>query len=410
VSSAPHVALAVAVICAWAFVAGTAAARLGQPRVIGEIAAGIMLGPTLLGAQLPGLQRSLFPADLVGKLDTLARLGVILFVFFVGVEFAAALSHIRWRLIGSLALGSFVIPLLLGIALAFPLFSRLGGTSAPHTAFVLFFGVAVSITAFPVLAAILEEVGLSSHALGRLALGTAAVTDVAAWCFLALAAAEAGSGDTSRAAERLLAAAVLATGVLVILRPLLRLGFHALPPTVVRFAYPTAGVALAIGLASATDRIGVSFLLGALLAGIALGAQPGRSSRSLGQIRLLNRALLLPIFFAATGLRFDLASAGSAELFAAGAVVLAVGTLGKLGAVSLVARAGGLAWRESVGLGFLLNTKGLTEIVVLRIGYDLGLISRDALGVLIVVALVATVAAVPALRLLGLVPLEASEH
>ena len=405
-SSVPHVALAVAVICAWAFVAGTAAARLGQPRVIGEIAAGIMLGPTLFGALFPDLQHSLFPAGLVGKLDTLARLGVILFVFFVGVEFAPALAHIRWKLIGSLVLGSFAVPLLLGIAVAFPLFSRLGGATAPHTAFVLFLGVAVSITALPVLAAILEDVGLSSQALGRLALGTAAVTDVAAWCFLALAAAAAGTGNASGAAERLFATSALAIGVLVIVRPLLRHCFDALPPTVVHFAYPVGGVALAIGLASATDHIGVSVLPGALLAGIALGRQPGRGSRSLGQLRLLNRALLLPIFFAATGLRIDLGSAGTAELFAAGALVLAVGTLGKVGAVSVVARAGGLAWRESLGLGFLLNTKGLTEIVVLRIGYDLGLISRDALGVLIVVALVATVAAVPALRLLRLVPLK----
>ena len=175
-----------------------------------------------------------------------------------------------------------------------------------------------------------------------------------------------------------------------------------------RFLYPVAGVALAIGLASATEHIGVSVLPGAFLAGLAVGAPPEASARSLEQVRALNRILLLPIFFVATGLLIDLGSSGSADLIGAGLLVLAVGTVGKVGGVSLVARRGGLAWRDSFGLGFLLNTKGLTEIVVLRIGYDLGLISRDALGVLIVVALVTTAAAVPALHRLGVVPVRAS--
>jgi Kef-type K+ transport system membrane component KefB len=388
-------------VCAYG--GGAVAARLHQPRVIGEIAAGIALGPTLFGALFPDAFDSLFPLDIADRLDDLARLGVILFVFFVAVEFASPRLQIRWRLIGSLAVVSFVIPLLLGMALAFPLFSRLGGDSAPRAAFVLFFGVAFSITAIPVLASILEEVGLLSQPLGRLALGTAAVTDVAAWCFLALAAANAGVGSASSAAERLLETVVLAGVVLLFARPLLRWLFHALMARVVRFVYPVVGVALAVGLATLTDQIGVSVLPGAFLAGLALGAPPGLSAHPIERIRALNRLLLLPIFFVATGLLIDLGSSRSANLIVAGLLVLAVGTLGKVGPVSLVARRGGLAWRDSFGLGVLLNTKGLTEIVVLRIGYDLGLISRDALGVLIVVALVTTAAAVPVLRRLQVV-------
>ncbi len=403
-SSAPHVALAVAVICAWAFVVGTMSARLGQPRVIGEIAAGIVLGPTLLGALFPGLFHSLFATDLTGKLNSLARLGVILFVFFVGVEFEPALSRVRWRLIGSLVAASFVVPLLLGIAIAFPLYSRFEGTTPKHGAFVLFLGVALSITAFPVLAAILDDVGLTLRPLGQLALGTAAVTDVAAWCVLALVAADAGSGHSSAAAERLLATAGLAAGMLLVVRPLLRRCYRALPEGIMSVVYPVGGVALAIALATATERIGVSVVFGALLAGITLGARPGKSPRPLEQVRVLNRALLLPVFFAATGLRINLGSSGSVHLLGAGALVLAVVTLGKVGGVSLVARAGRLTWRDSCGLGALLNSKGLTEIVVLVTGYDLGLISRDALGILILVALVTTAATVPSLRLLGLVP------
>jgi len=197
-SSAPRLALALVVICACALAAGRLGARLGQPRVIGEIAAGIALGPSLLGALSPRLLHALFPADLLGKLDALANVGVILFVFLVGVEFDREAARGRWRLIGSLAGANFVVPLLLGVAIAFPLFSRLGGPTAPRGAFVIFLGVAVAITAFPVLAAILDELGLSAQPLGRLALAAAALTDVAAWSLLAFAAAEAGSGQRSR--------------------------------------------------------------------------------------------------------------------------------------------------------------------------------------------------------------------
>jgi Kef-type K+ transport system membrane component KefB len=404
VSWVPHLALAVAVVCGCAFLAGRSVARLGQPRVIGEIAAGILLGPTLLGAVWPGAFQWLFPHEILHSLRSLARLGVILFVFFVGLEFASALAHIRWRVVGALVVGSFAVPLLLGTAIAFPLFDRLGGDGASRTAFVLFFGVALSITAVPVLASILEDVGLLTRPLGRLAFATAAVTDVAAWCFLALAAAKAGDGNTSTAFTRLLETAALAAGVLVIGRPLLRRCFRLLPRALVRIVYPVAGVALAIGLADLTQHIGVSVLFGALLAGLALGPELPAASRLLGQIRLVNRYLLLPIFFVATGLLIDLGSAGSVHLLWAGALVLAVASLGKIGGVFIAARASGLPVAESLGLGFLLNTKGLTEIVVLRIGYDLGLISHDALGVLIVVALVATAAAVPVIRALGLVP------
>jgi Kef-type K+ transport system membrane component KefB len=402
-SSAPRLLLALAVICGCAFVAGAAARRLGQPRVIGEIAAGIALGPSLLGWLAPGVFDFLFPHVPAGKLDGLAKLGVVLFVFFVGVEFETALQRVRWKLIGSIVGGSLLVPLLLGVAVAFPLFSRFEGETANRGAFVLFIGVAVSITALPVLAAILQDVGLSSQPLGVLALGCAVITDVAAWCLLALVAAETGSGGSGRAGERLLAATALAVGALVVLRPLVRRLLAALPDAAGRVAHPLVAVALACGLAAATDRIGVSVIFGAFLAGLAFGGRPATRGRSLEQIRVLNRFLLLPVFFAATGLRVDLHSGRSAHLVAAGALVLAVAAAGKVGGVSLAARAGGLAWRDSLGLGFLLNTKGLTEIVVLRLGYDLGLISRDALGVLIVVALVTTAAAVPALQLIGIV-------
>jgi Kef-type K+ transport system membrane component KefB len=402
-SSLPRLGLAAAVICGCALVAGTASRRLAQPRVLGEIAAGLALGPSLLGRLLPGVAHFLFPPELSGKLDALAKLGVVLFIFFVGAEFRSALPRVRWRLVASIVGGSLVVPLLVGIGLAFPLFSQLHGETANHGAFVLFFGVATSITALPVLAAILDDLGLSAQRIGILALGCAVVTDVAAWCLLAVVTAETGSGGTGPIVGRLLGAAALAAGVLLVGTSLLRRCLAALPDRIAGVAYPLLAAGLALGLATATEHIGVSVIFGAFIAGLAFGGQAATRGRSLEQVRVLNRFLLLPIFFAAMGLRVDLRAGTSARLLAAGALVLAVATAAKLGGVSLAARAGGLGWRDSVALGFLLNTRGITEVVVLRVGYDHGLLSRDALGVLIVVALVATAATVPALRLLGVV-------
>jgi Kef-type K+ transport system membrane component KefB len=401
--SLPRLALALAVICACAFAAGRLSLRLGQPRVIGEIAAGLLLGPTLLGWVLPGVSDFLLPAELGPHLDALAKLGVILFVFFVGVEFQSTLLRGRGRLFGSVASASLFAPLVLGIAVAVPLYSELGGADAGRGAFALFLGVAVSITALPVLATILEDIGLAGKPLGVLAIACAVVTDLSAWCLLAIVAADAGNGGAGRAGVRLAAAAAIGTGALLVVRPLVRRLLDALPPRAVTAGYLVVAVALALLLAWATDSIGVSVIFGSFLAGLAFGGRRAVRERALGDLRALNRVLLLPVFFVATGLRVDLHSDLTAGLAAAGLAVLAVATAAKVGGVSGAARWAGLARRDSLGLGFLLNTKGLTEIVVLRLGYDLGVISRGALGILIVVALVTTAAAVPALRALGLV-------
>jgi Kef-type K+ transport system membrane component KefB len=405
--TAPHLLLAVVVVCAAAYAAGAAMAMLGQPRAIGEIAAGILLGPTLLGAVAPGAFSFLFHGSMLPDLNWLARLGVIFFVFFIGAEFETELVRTRWRLVGSLAAGSLFVPLVLGIALGFPLCERLSVDSAHRGAFVLFLGVSTAITAFPVLAAILEAVGLVDQPIGRLALGTAALTDVAAWCLLALVAAAAGSGNDTTAAERLLGALGIAAAALVVLRPIWRWALRAVPLPVARVARPVGGLALAVGLASATEHVGVTVIFGSLIAGVAFGPEPGETGGSLERFKWLNRIALLPIFFAATGLRIDLRSSGSAMLIAAGAAVLLVGSAGKLAGVCAAARAWALPWRESVSLGILLNTKGLTELVVLRLGYDLGLLSQNAFGVLVVAALLSTAATVPALALTGAIPARA---
>jgi Kef-type K+ transport system membrane component KefB len=403
-SSLLRLALSVAVVCACAFAAGTLSRRLGQPRVIGEIAAGILLGPTLLGWLLPGVFAFLFPAGLRHDLHDLARLGVILFVFYVGLEFQAALGGVRWRLAASVVAGSLLVPLVLGAAVALPLYPQLGGDAVSRGAFALFLAVAVSITAVPVLATILDDLDLTRRPLGVLAIGCAVATDLAAWCLLAVVAAQTGSSGADRAWLRLLLGAAVAAGAILVVRPLLRRLLAAATPRARAVATPVLAVGLAVGLASATDHAGVSVVFGAFVAGLAFDAGAAAQERSLGAVRVVNRYLLLPIFFVATGLSVDLHGNRGTGLWAAGALVLAVATAGKVGGVSLAGRTGGLGWRDALGLGALLNTKGLTEIVVLDLGYQLGVISQGALGVLIVVALVTTAAAAPAVRRIGLGP------
>jgi len=296
------------------------------------------------------------------------------------------------------------LPVIAGVAIAFPLYAHLAGPDAGHTAFALFVGVAAGTTALPVLAAILDDLGLSATALGRLSLGAAAVTDIGAWSLLALVAASAGHGGASQAALRVGGAACLALVVLGVVRPLFRRVLAAVPAGASGVVQTVVGIGLAIALATATEHIGVSVVLGALLAGAAIGRPPAGQQRLSAGARRVNRALLLPVFFAATGLRIDLGSGWSAGLFAAAACVLLVAATVKITGVTYAATWSGLTRRDAVGLGFLLNTKGLTEIVVLRLGYDLGLLSRPAFGVLVVAALLATAATAPALQLLGLVP------
>ena len=339
-SSALHLALAVAVICACAYAGGVAAARLRQPRVIGEIAAGIALGPTLVGAIFPGLLDWLFPADIARQaqhacqarghpLRLLRRDRVRAGALADPLE-ADRVARARQLRRSAAARDGARVPAVLAAR------RRRGGKDARSSS------SSASRSASPRCPSSRRSSRTSACRRNRSDSWRSARPPSPTWPRGASSRwprrKRAAANRPRRPSDSLFTAA-LAAGVLVVLRPLLRRGFAALPPAAVRIAYPVAGVALAVGLANLTDRIGVSILAGAFLAGIAVGAPPGASSRALEQVRGLNRVLLLPIFFVATGLLIDLGSAGSAHLILAGLLVLAVGTVGKVGGVSLVAQA-----------------------------------------------------------------------
>jgi Kef-type K+ transport system membrane component KefB len=392
--------LALALVVVVARVGGSLARAVGQPPVIGEMAAGIALGPSLLGAVAPGAFAWLFPATVHDDLRVAANLGVVLFVFMIGAELDGEILRSRSRSVLTVTAASMAVPFALGAAAALALRPELAADGAAATPFVLFVGVALSVTAFPVLARIVE--GLAPHArrLGTTALTCAALTDGLAWCLLVVVAAQARASGARSSAERLALVVLFVAAALLVAAPLLRrLGQRARR---VRGAEAALAIAVALLFAQTSDSLGVHVVVGAFVAGLAVRGFARTRDRTLVRVDRLNRSLLLPAFFASVGLTTNVRAVASPALLAAGALVLLLAVAGKFGVTTVVARATGLDWRDSVGLGALLNTKGLTELVVLKTGLELGLLSSGGFTALVLVTLVTTASAGPVLRRLGL--------
>ena len=381
---------------------GWAFRRVGQPPVVGEVVAGILLGPSVLGRLLPEATAFLFPRDVLPLLGVLSQVGVILFMFLVGLQLDAGHLRERGRSVVAISHASIVVPFVLGSALALVLYPRVSTSDVPFTNFALFLGVAMSITAFPVLARILRDRGLDATRIGALAISCAAVDDVTAWCLLALVAAVARhqAGAALVTAGLALAYVVFMFGVV---RPLLR----RLVRQVERSDAGVAGAvaAVLIGLvasALATEAIGIHAVFGAFFLG-ALVPHDCRLARELaGRIEDLVIVLLLPGFFAVTGLRTQLGLVGDLDHWLLCLAILAVACLGKVGGAMAAARLTGLAWREAAALGVLMNTRGLMELIVLNVGLDLGLVSGTLFAMMVFMAIVTTVATGPLLAALGI--------
>ncbi|MER5786752.1 cation:proton antiporter [Streptomyces mobaraensis] len=373
---------------------GAVAARVGQPPVVGEILAGVLLGPSLLGAAPAG---RLFPTDVRPFLSALANIGVALFMFTVGLELEHRALRGRTRVTAGAALGSTLVPFALGLGLAFYLLR--GHPHDQRTAFVVFVGLSVSVTAFPVLARILTDRGLARTDTGGLALATAAVVDVVAWSALAaVQAAVGGPGGQGHWRAALLLPFIAA---LVLLRPVLRRALGPAGPdgalTSRAFAVAVTGALLS---SAATEAMGMHYIFGAFLFGAALPREGSDRIREelAGRTEQLT-ALLLPVYFVVAGLKVDLRGVGAqgiVELLA----ILAVAIGGKFCGTYLGARSQGLAGGPSATLAALMNTRGLTELVILGVGMELGLLDGPLYSLMVVMALVTTAMTGPLLSLI----------
>lgn len=381
---------------------GALARRLGQPVVVGQVAAGIALGPSLLGGYCPELSARLFPPASLDGLQLLSQLGVILYMFSVGMELSwtTVKRHARAAVVVSHI--SILVPLLLGVLMAIPLYKSHAPAGISFEAFGLFIGVATSITALPVLAHILNERGLSSTPLGAVTLTCAAVDDVTAWMLLALVIAIVSGGGALGTVGLTLALVLLFTAAMAwVVRPALA---RALPPESDEAKNPDARaglIAVATLFASvlATETLGVHAVFGAFVAGAVMPQRGPAGALLRERFGSLSSLILLPLFFAFTGLRTELRLLDRAELWLTLAGVVLVATLGKLGGSAIAARFVGLNWTSAFILGALMNTRGLMELIALNIGYDLGVISPEVFTCFVLMALVTTAMTGPLLTL-----------
>lgn len=394
------------VIIAVSRVAGWLFTRMGQPSVVGEMAAGILLGPSLFGLLMPGVFATVFPADSLGTLKLLSQIGVCLFMFAVGMDLDV--GHVRNKAQAAVMIShaSIVIPYLLGVVLAWFLYSHLAAAGASFTAFALFVGISMSITAFPVLARILQERGLSRTPLGSTAIACAAVDDVTAWSILAFVVAIARANSLGGSALSLLLVLVFIAVMLRLVKPVLprlldprRLGAEDLSKGTL-----VTVVLVLLFSAYCTELVGVHALFGAFLAGAIMPDATGFRHKLSLRVENFSSVLLLPVFFAFTGLRTQVGLLNGWQDWLLCLAIIAVATLGKLGSGALAARFTGMGWSESLQLGALMNTRGLMELIALNIGYDLGILSPRIFAMLVIMALATTMMTGPFLTLFSRKP------
>jgi len=377
--------------------------RIGQPPVMGEMVAGIALGPSVLGLLSPVAMNFLFPAFSLPTLGVLSQIGVVLFMFVVGME--VDVEHLREKASAAVMVShaSIIVPFLLGAALALLLYPALAPAGTSFVAFALFMGIAMSITAFPVLARILEDRGMSQSRLGSIALACAAIDDVSAWCLLAVVIAIAKSSDVVSSVATIAFTLVFIVVMLFIIKPRLTPLIEKRVAERKRTRGLLAGI-LAFVLASAwiTEGIGIHALFGGFLAGVVMPNVSGFRVFLKDQLEAFSSAALLPLFFVFTGLRTQITLLNDwlGWLTCIGIIIVAV--TGKLGGSMLMARWTNMNWRDSFSLGVLMNTRGLVELVVLNIGYDLGILSGRIFVMMVIMALATTFMTGPLLRLVSL--------
>jgi len=375
--------------------------RLGQPPVMGEMLAGIALGPSVLGLFFPDVMTFLFPQSSLETLRLLSQIGVVLFMFVVGMELNT--RHLREKGTAAVMIShaSIIVPFLLGSALSLFLYRELAPPGTSFSAFALFIGVAMSITAFPVLARILEDRELTQTSLGSIALTCAAVDDVTAWCILALVIAIVNATGAAASLATVLFTLMFAAAMLFIVRPQLSRIAKETPRSSLHGRRVIAAMlAFVLVCALVTETIGIHALFGAFLAGIVMPAAVDFRTFLKDKIEGFSAAALLPLFFVFTGLRTQIGLLNDWQSWALCGVIILVAIAGKLGGSMLMSRWTGMSWSQSFGIGVLMNTRGLVELVVLNIGYDLGILSGRIFAMMVLMALVTTFMTGPLLSLI----------
>jgi len=371
---------------------------IGQPSVIGEIFGGILLGPSFLGWISPDLFQVIFPPESFSTLELLSQLGLCLFMFIIGMEMD--LSLVRRSALSAIIIShsSILVPFMLGLVSAIWIFPNHSSSEISFLSFSLFMGIAMSITAFPVLARILQERGLTKTHLGSLALTAAAINDVTAWSFLTVIVAIVNSTNYEKSFLTFLYSAIFIFLMLYVVRPLLKRASRVYVSRENLTKSATSVIFLLILMSSLfTETIGIHALFGAFLAGTIMPAESNLRKLFIEKIEDFSMVVLLPLFFAFTGLRtnIELLSGDMTYIFI---LLLGFAITGKIGGSAIAGLITGENLKNSLSIGILMNTRGLIELIVLNIGYDLGILSDEIFTVLVAVALITTVMTGPLLN------------
>jgi Kef-type K+ transport system membrane component KefB len=376
--------------------------KLKQPTVIGEIIAGIILGPSFLGMYFPEYSTFLFPKHSLSNLQFLSQIGLILFMFVVGMELDLKVIRNQAKDAVIISHASIVFPFTLGVGLAYFIYNNYAPAGINFLSFALFIGIAMSITAFPVLARIVQEKGLSKSRLGTIAITCAAADDITAWCILAAVIAIVKAGSMISAVYTILIALAYVFVMLKVLRPFLkRIGDKYSNKE--GLSKPVAAIFFTTLLLSAyaSEVIGIHALFGAFMAGVIMPANPKFRTIFIEKVEDISLVVLLPLFFVFTGLRTQIGLLSGQDHWVICIIVICVAVTGKFIGSAAAAKIVGQSWRDSLIIGALMNTRGLMELVVLNIGYDLGVLTPEIFAIMVIMALVTTFMTAPALEFIN---------
>jgi len=382
--------LQVTIIILFARLFGWLFKKIGQPSVIGEILAGIVLGPSLLGLYMPEISHFIFPAASLTNLQVLSQIGLILFMFVVGMELNLNVLKNKAHEAVVISHASIIIPFALGVGLAYFIYTSYAPEGIEFSSFGLFLGISMSITAFPVLARIIQERGMQKSRLGAIAITCAAADDITAWCLLAVVIAIVKAGSILSSVYTIILAIVYVLFMLKVVRPLLkRTAARYNPEKGISKSFLAVILLVLLVSSFITETIGIHALFGAFMAGTIMPENKLRLVLK-EKIEDLALVLLLPLFFVVTGLKTQIGLLNSPELWGVTALITLVAIVGKFGGSTIAAKFVGQSWKDSMIIGSLMNTRGLMELVVLNIGYDLGVLNAEVFAMMIIMALVTT--------------------
>ncbi len=398
--SITHLLIQILVILVSTRICGFILKCFGQPHVVGEMIAGILLGKSVLALLWPEGFGFLFPADSMRALFYLAQIGLICFMFVLGLEMK--MSHLKGRISVAawVSPASIVLPFLFGILIAKFIYEGHGPQTYSAASFGLFMGIAMSITAFPVLARILQERKLTNTPLGTMAITCAAVDDVSGWCLLAGILGIVKSGNVISAVQTFMFSIIYIIIMFKVIKPLI---IHVTQKDLLvrTLSWPAHLLVIAVLAASAaiTELIGIHALFGAFLAGAIMPSNILDRSKFIQTVASVCTVALLPIFFVYTGIRTQINLINGQELWLICGLIIVLAITGKMLGSALAARYAGMSWRESWSLGALMNTRGLMELVILNIGYDIGILSPQIFSMMTIMAIITTLMTGPLLTI-----------